>query len=829
MAFEQLYYTSCERGVGGYAGFQFNALSQGAGAAIMRQVEQLTAYELPSWDTSPDDAPVNLCHVPDAARGGDITARVVYAGTDFSGRSGNYFAHALVTGNPQRDFGGLLPVELWESPVWSRTPADGTVLPTIPAAPPRGSFDRPAVAAFLAAQDDAQPVVARLLSAADQALAGGRALVLWSPTSADNAHWIAAISYLLGDARVREMSFYTYTRRPAQCRAHVIGTVPGAVTSPAALADGFRVFDMAARTLPDVATHPAATLLAQVGVLHAAGLWRQAATLAAGTERSLDEWYPVVSAAAALLGVEPLPAGAVGAMAGWLPQAARRPAPLPAPHVETVLAVLLDRAGELSDDQLRRLLPAAKAAGAVGQRQRIEVILVKRATSQLARGQSPSGPTPATTTEGIEVAVTNCERLLGSADAATALAVLDWAQETGLKPDPRLVERCGRDVIGPVLLAMNSDRRIVRAGQAYPALARGLATFITAAGPQVAPTLLRGVAGELLDANDLRRYPKLREMLVLEEVRSGRLQPVQGLRELLELHPPAASPLRDEYLLARLWPRGLTTPGEAGQFLWLLDDDVRGTLALGLLDRALQPPRYIDNLGAWYDLCAQAFDHPVCAQLPAATRLRLKTLHNLGGVLEELRRAIKHGDMAAYRKLEDHVEGLPWDTRGLLRQYVAHLTLTAPRPAAQLAACGEPVFQAICAHARTRLGMPPADPQLAARLFQSRYDLRRDRATARRGLLLENDVLAPTVPGWPRRDRGQVENILKQDASRGPLRFLVDLRSRVPRQRRQKNLSRVFRRWCRRNAGAARAEARATTGRESAVARIFGRRQPDSR
>src|SRR5512142_646535 len=234
MAFEQLYYTSCERGVGGYAGFQFNALSQGAGAAIMRQVEQLTAYELPSWDTSPDDAPVNLCHVPDAARGGDITARVVYAGTDFSGRSGNYFAHALVTGNPQRDFGGLLPVELWESPVWSRTPADGTVLPTIPAAPPRGSFDRPAVAAFLAAQDDAQPVVARLVSAADQALAGGRALVLWSPTSADNAYWIAAISYLLGDARVREMSFYTYTRRPAQCRAHVIGTVPGAVTSPAA-------------------------------------------------------------------------------------------------------------------------------------------------------------------------------------------------------------------------------------------------------------------------------------------------------------------------------------------------------------------------------------------------------------------------------------------------------------------------------------------------------------------------------------------------------------------------------------------------------------------
>ena len=96
--------------------------------------------------------------------------------------------------------------------------------------------------------------------------------------------------------------------------------------------------------------------------------------------------------------------------------------------------------------------------------------------------------------------MTNCERLLGSADAAAALTVLDWAQETGLKPDPQLVERCGRDVIGPALPAMNTDRRIIRVGQAYPALARGLAAFITASGPDTARRLLRGVAGELLDS-----------------------------------------------------------------------------------------------------------------------------------------------------------------------------------------------------------------------------------------------------------------------------------------------------------------------------------------
>ena len=827
MAFEQLYYTSCESGVGGYAGFQFNALSQGVGARVMREVEQLTVYELPSWETSLADAPVNLCHVHDAARGGDITACVVYAGADFSGRSGNYFAHALVTENPEHDFGGLLPAELWESPVWARTPADSTALPTIQAAPPRGSFDRPTVAAFLAAQDDAQTTLARLLSAVDQALDGGRSLVLWSSTSTDNAHWIAAVSYLLGDARAREMSFFTYTRRPAQCRAHVIGTVPGAVTSPAALADGFRVFDMTARTMPDVTTHPLAVLLAQVGVLHAAGLWRQAAKLAAGTERSLDEWYPVVSAAAALLGVEPLPSGAVGAIAGWLPEAARQ-APLTAPHVEAVLTVLLDRDTELSDDQLRPLVPVAKAAGAIGQLQRIEVILVNRAISQLARGRPPSGPTPVATAEAIQIAVTNCEQLLGSADAAATLTTLDWARETGLQLDPLLVERCGRDVIGPALPAMNTDRRIIRVGQAYPALAHGLAAFITASGPETALRLLRGVTGELLDSSDLRRYPRLREMLLIEEVRSGRLPPVQALRELIELRPSSASPLRDKDLLASFWPQGLPTAGEAAQLLWLLDGDLRGTPALQLIDRALQPPDRIDNLDLWLDLCDQALAHPVCAQLPAATRLRLKALQGLGDMLEGTRHAMKQGDTSQYQTLEDRIEGLPRETRDLLRQYLAYLTLTAPRPAEQLATCSEPVFHAICVQARARLDAQPANHQLAARLFQSRHDLKGNRAL--RAQMLEDSVLAPTVPHWSRRDRGQVEHILERDAQQGLLRTLVDVRSRVvPREQRLQDLSKEFKLWCKQNAKAGNPGTGAVTGGESVIARIFGPRQPGSR
>ena len=827
MAFQQLYYTSCEHGVGGYAGFQFNALSQGVGARVMREVEQLTVYELPSWDSLPADAPVNLCYVPDAARGGAITANVVYAGTDFSGRTGNYFAHALVTENPQRDFGDLLPVELWESPVWARTTVDDTTLTTIREIPSRGSLDRPIVASFLRTQDNARTILAQLLSAVDKAMNGGRSLVLWSSTSTDNALWIAAVSYLLGDARAREMSFFTYARRPDQCRANVIGTVPGTVTSPAALTDGFRVFDMTSRIMPDVKIHPLADLLVQVGVLHAAGLWRQTVTLGSGTERSFDDWYPVASAAAVLRGVEPLPFDAIAAIASWLPEAALRPVPLPAAHIETVLRALRDRVEELSDDQLRRLLPAAQASGATDQLQRLEIILVNRAIPLLERGRPPHGPTPVATVEGVQLAASACERILDSATAATILTVLEWARETRLTPDEQLVERRARDVIGPALLAIGADPRVIRVGQAYPAFARGLAAYLASAGPGTARRLLDGVAGALLDASDLRNYPQLREMLLIEEVKSGRLPPIQALREVIELRPASAPPWDDEDLLASLWPRGLQTASDAEGLLWLLDGDVRRTPALRLLDDALSPPHVIGDVLAWLHLCAQTLAHPVSAQLPPSTRVRLMALQDLGDLLVNAGHLAQKGDMRWYAGLHDRIERLPQGTRDLLRQYLGYLTLAAPRPVEQLAICSGPVFDATCVQARIRLGTPPPDHSLAARLFQSLYDLERHPSRAQ---MLQSTVLAPTVPHWPRRDRGRVAELLERESRPGLFGRLVSPRRRGHREQRRPDLDGDFKVWCKKNARAGDSGTLAISGPtvpgRSVVARISGWLRP---
>src|SRR4029077_12075642 len=106
---QQLYYTSCENGLGGYGGYQFNAITPGVSAAVMREVEDRTVYEPPSWllaDPCPDEPgayPIAFSHGTSEATGAAITARVVFSGTDYSGRPGNYFAHALVTGTPEQD------------------------------------------------------------------------------------------------------------------------------------------------------------------------------------------------------------------------------------------------------------------------------------------------------------------------------------------------------------------------------------------------------------------------------------------------------------------------------------------------------------------------------------------------------------------------------------------------------------------------------------------------------------------------------------------------------------------------------------------------------
>src|ERR1700733_12013258 len=109
MAFQQLYYTSCEIGLAGYGGYQFNAVTPGTSPLVMREVEDRTGYEPPRGllaDPCPDEPeayPIAFSYGFSEATGAAIVTHVVFAGTDYSGRPGNYFAHALVTSTPARD------------------------------------------------------------------------------------------------------------------------------------------------------------------------------------------------------------------------------------------------------------------------------------------------------------------------------------------------------------------------------------------------------------------------------------------------------------------------------------------------------------------------------------------------------------------------------------------------------------------------------------------------------------------------------------------------------------------------------------------------------
>jgi hypothetical protein len=218
VAFQQLYYTSCEHGLGGYGGFQFNAVTPGVSPAVLREVEERTVYQPPHWLADPDAEgleayPTAFSYTVNEAAGTAITARVVFTGTDYSGRPGNYFAHALASSTPERDFGALLPAELWGSPLWQSDPVAGATLPELAPPLPPGVIDRPGAQAFLEARE-ADGILPELLSAVGRAMAGERPVLLVTLDATETAWWIAAVSYLLGERLARRMTFTTFSHRP---------------------------------------------------------------------------------------------------------------------------------------------------------------------------------------------------------------------------------------------------------------------------------------------------------------------------------------------------------------------------------------------------------------------------------------------------------------------------------------------------------------------------------------------------------------------------------------------------------------------------------------
>lgn len=239
MSLPQLHYTSAAPGPGG-TGFRFTATSPEVPPSLLQEAAGILGYEPPrSAPARPDPAelvgfPVAFSHTR-LADGSTLLSRAVYTGTDYSGRWGNFHAHAVHLAEGGRLQDGLLPVEAWGAPEWAAaTPSDPVLAPL-----ERFTADvrslRDGLAGFAA---DRAPWLAGVFADA-RALALDPAAprtVLVEADTADVVRWIALVGTVLPPESARRLTFTSYTRRPQKAPQQLIGVLPEEAATLAGIA-----------------------------------------------------------------------------------------------------------------------------------------------------------------------------------------------------------------------------------------------------------------------------------------------------------------------------------------------------------------------------------------------------------------------------------------------------------------------------------------------------------------------------------------------------------------------------------------------------------------
>ena len=709
MAFQQLYYTSCEHGLGGYGGYQFTAITPGVPPDVLREVEERTVYEPPHWPTGSDQGdpeayPVAFSYGMSEVTGEAIIARAVSAGTDYSGRPGNYFVHALVTSTPEQDFGSLLPVELWGAKFWRSAPDATTELPEL-SGPSPGVIDRPGVQAFLDARG-AEAVLPELLTAVGRAMAGERPVLVVTYDVTETAWWIAAVSYLLGDRLARQMTFTTYSHRPGYSRYHVTGVLPGVL--PPEAGASFQIFDPAAGRTPADSVHPLAAILVSTGVMAAPGLWQQAAAFASGAEGSLDDWLPSAAVAAGLLGRR-LSQPETDAIAGWLPGAVSW---MPPGLADVSLGVALDQpTGMLSDEQLHELLDLARRLPVPPRAEALERLLAERAIARITRGE-PAAPVPLAS-PAVQVAR---DLAIGALDAVSpqqALALLEWAAASGIPLPETELERFGRTRLGPNI----PERELVGLVRFHPAIRRGLLRRLADEPPAVTRALLSGPVGTQLGEEDLEGQPELTELWLLESVARGRIRSVTAFDRIVDARAAVQrSPRVDAALLSMLWPNDCP-PDELAELLGVLTDaDAPDVLDWFAAQLGSVPARGMAS-EEWFALAQALVGHQVLDMLPEQDA---GPVRNTIRVLPLLHRAWLEGPSGntdVFGELFGEYARADAGTRHLLEHELPRLLARATRLGRALRGCPGDLAAAFCRELDDRLAPMRSDITLARRVF----------------------------------------------------------------------------------------------------------------
>jgi hypothetical protein len=749
MAFQQLYYTSCETGLAGYGGYQFNAVTPGTSPVVMREVEDRSVYEPPRWLLAdpcldePEAYPIALSYAKSEATGAFIVTQVVFAGTDYSGRPGNYFAHALVTNTPGPDFGPLLPAELWGADLWHSTPIESNELPELRGPLPRGVVDRLGVQAFLDARGT-ERVLPELLTAVWRAMAGDRPVLLASHDANENIWWIAAASYLLGEHLAPAMTFTTYSHRPGFSRHHLTGIQSDAL--PPDADSSFQLFDLDTGKTPGGVIHPLASLLAGTGVMATEGLWRQAAAFASGTEQVPGDWLGPVASATGLLGGR-LSATETDAVIGWLPGAADR---IPAEHASVVLGVALAQPhAELADIKLASLLDLARRLRSPAQAERLELLLARRAVTHISRGEPAEpvrlGPRAA------QSAQAEISGLLRTAAPGVVLAALEWAASSEAMPPESELERYGQ-----VGLGLNTPHQeLARILRSSPAILRGFLVRLAHEPPQLAGSMLTGPVGALVSDDDLAPYPGLAEEKLFAWVAQRRMDQQRAYDRIVDIRIAAhRSPLMDAGLLGRLWPTGCP-PQQVTELLGVMadlpDPDVRDWFVRQIQAAAAQGT----SSAGWLNLALALTSRSLLQLLPDKLAQAVHATASAENKRRWANSALDRGDLSVFADLYADYEAAGDRSRLSSAHDLAVLLYRAEPLGPALRGCPPGVMAVFCERLQSWLAPSRKDAKLAARVFTALTDP---------GLQPElADQLAAAfeqVRDWHRRELSQIGHFL---------------------------------------------------------------------
>lgn len=221
----QFYYTSCRRGLSGYAGFQTRAESIGLQADERRELEGKALYQPPRDAPSEPDAELIAGQFPKSFRviklssGRTALIRSVYAGQDYTGRWGNFFSHALVLDAPLE---GRWPIDVYSWSGWIDSLADGDdehepkSLPAVATAElvSSGDFSFDELKAFLEEGEGRRDLLQRMLHAVFRGASDSRRIVIRERLELDAVYWIACIQKAFPPACQRHLTCSTYQFDP---------------------------------------------------------------------------------------------------------------------------------------------------------------------------------------------------------------------------------------------------------------------------------------------------------------------------------------------------------------------------------------------------------------------------------------------------------------------------------------------------------------------------------------------------------------------------------------------------------------------------------------